>query len=192
MKTYLNLIPEKIRCRQVFQRTLWLWSGVWLLAIVIIVPIGWQQWSKANSRRRQIETLERDFEPIRGLKSELIALRQKAKNISPMTAVSFDFDERRPLPTLIAAISNAAVETRGNVSVESLTLETNPASPRRDDAPAGYRLVLKGIAANSADVTTFVGSLRRCNLFQKVDQKSIGQSTFGDIAVQRYEVECSF
>lgn len=192
MKTQLNLLPEKFRCRQVIRRTLWHWSFVWLLAIAIIVPIGWRKWSGANARRLQIETLEREFEPIRGLKAELITLREKVKNTSPTTTVSFDFDEKRPLPTLIAAISKAAAAADGNVNVQSLVLDRNPTSSQPDEALTGYRLVLKGIAADSAVVTRFVASLRSCNLFQKVNLKSDGQSTFGDIAVQRYEVECSF
>ena len=192
MKTKLNLLPEKIRCRQVIQRTLWHWSVVWLLAIVIVLPIGWRKWVDANSRRLQVETLEREFEPIRCLKAELMTLEKKMQNMSPTTTVSFDFNENRPLPTLIAAISSAAAEADGNVSVQSLVLERNPQSEQPGGAQHVYRLGLKGISADNADLTRFVASLRRCQLFQKVELKSAGQSTFGEIAVQRYEVECSF
>ena len=192
MKTHLNLIPAKIRCRQMIQRTLWIWLVACGLAVTVIVPVGWMKWSSAHARQLQVASLEREFEPIRCLKIDLNTLRDNVKQASQRTTVSFDFNESRPLPTLIAAISQAAAEAEGNVSVESLVLDRNLKPEMSDGGQAVYQLVLKGIATDSADLARFVAGLRRCQLFQRVDQKSTIQSSIGEIAVERYEVACTF
>ena len=191
MKTHLNLLSHSFCRRQVAITRLRQWCVVWLVAAAVGGGVIWMCWQSNGDQARQIEALERKYQPVAKQMREITILKEKLAELQVREKLTLELAQERPMLTLLGHVSQAASECGGKVSVQSFRLDQ-----RRQGGASELRdqnvLTLSGVGTDNLTVARFVVSLRDAGIFEQVQLKSTGVVSIGEKTGRAYVLECSF
>jgi len=191
MNEHLNLIPEseltRIRVRQSI--------NFWLLAAVVtaigLVAMSFNHRRVLNLSTQRLDALEREFEPVRSLQARLVQYRARLEEIHRIRSQTYDVEQRRPMITLMAALSQAAADAQQNVAIANLDLQSFP-SPDPMSVNPCYRLTIRGVGIDNSSIAEFASSLQQSKLFSSVDLHETTSTRLNELDVRQFELECTF
>lgn len=189
MKTYVNLLPMVYRRKQLILRCARQWTAIWLAALTGVGVLYWAQHTHNHRARSRLETLRRDYAPVKQMADEVASLQVKIEELRRRESIVLSLADEQSMLTLIGLLSRATKQCDGKLCVQSLQLN------RRQDG-AGNQFIkvlqLDGIAADNHLVARFAAALRDTEAFQRVELKSSGRRVAQESAAQVYSLECYF
>ncbi len=184
MKANLNLLPQAYRQRIMLRTRLVQWAAVWVVLLTAGAAVGWLDYMEYQSVDDELAKFERMYAPAELLKVELEHMRKQLARIDRQEQVAAELDNRRPVLTLLGAISEASRKCNGQLQVKELRLSR---------AQDGHTLTLRAETLDMLYRGQFIGSLQKSRIFADV---RIGEKTkpirIGDLAGYSFEAICQY
>ncbi|MCH7726757.1 MAG: type 4a pilus biogenesis protein PilO [Planctomycetes bacterium] len=99
------------------------WCVVWLVAAAVGGGVIWMRWQSNGEQERQVEALEREYQPVAQQMREIKILKEKLAKLQVREKLTLELAQERPMLTLLGHVSQAASKCGGNVSVQSFSLD---------------------------------------------------------------------
>ncbi len=189
MKTYVNLLPMVYRRKRLILRRARQWTVIWLAALTGAGVLYWAQFTQNHRASSRLETLRRDYAPVRKMADEVASLRTKIEELRRRESIVLSLADEQSMLTLVGLLSRSTKQCEGKLCVQRMQLN------RRTEG-AGNQFVkvlqLDGIAADNHFVARFAAALRDTEAFQRVELKSSGRRKSEQSEEQVYSLECVF
>ena len=187
MKNHLNLLPMNYRRKQLLIRRGQQWLVIWVGALVAAGGLYWAQYTQNNRARSRLESLRREYAPVKQMADEVDMLRTKIVELRNRESIVLSLADEQSMLTLIGLLSRAAKQCEGQLCVQRLQLNR-----RQEGGPHVKVLQLEGIATTNHLVAQFAAALRDTEAFQRVELKSSGRRVVENAEDQAYSLECVF
>ncbi len=197
MKTFVNMLPESFRKRNLLRLRLAQWAPVWVLVFAGAASACWSEYSKFTAASDVALAKERQYAVVDRLNVELVSIRERLKGLQEHEAIAAELVNNQPLLSLVGIVSRSARQCGGKLRIEKFSLgrgtpsasrtnqqQTPAAAPRR-------QLVLQGKSVDNLAIPKFVALLRQAGIFEQVELKSAKEGRSEGDRAHSYLVECS-
>ena len=191
MNEHLNLIPKTELTRARVRQSINFWLLAAFVTAIGLVAMSLNHRRVLNLTTQRLDALEREFEPVRNLQALLVQYRTRLEEIDRIRSQTYDVDQRRPMITLMAALSRATADAEQRITISELDLQSYP-SPDPMSVNPCYRLVIQGIGIDNSSVAEFASSLQQSKLFSSVDLHETTSTRLYGLEVRQFELECTF
>ncbi len=193
MTTYLNMLPQGFHRRQLLERRLRQWTGVWIVALLLAIAFGWVQHREDRDLAARLRGLENDYAPIKKLQTGLVSIRKELAEVQHRETLALRLSNRRSMLTLLGLVTRATHCCDGEVSIRRLSLGVVKGRTNQRGGHAVLQtLALEGLGANNLSVARFAAALRTTNAFNQVQLRSTVQEQIGSVPARGYSLECTF
>lgn len=188
-KTHVNLLPMTYRRKQLVMQLVKQWTVIWLAALMAAGTLYWAQYTQNYRARSRLESLRRDFTPVKAMADEVEALKAKIDELRSRESIVLSLADEQSMLTLIGLLCRATEKCDGQLCIQRLQLDR-----RQDSSGAQFMKVLQldGIATSNHLVARFAAALRDSTAFQRVELKSSGRRATEKKDEQAYSLECVF
>ncbi len=197
MKTYVNMLPQSFRKRNMVRARFVRWAPVWVLVFAGATAACWTEYSKFKAESHVVQAKEGRYAAVDALNAELASIREQLKGLQEHETAAAELVNNQPLLSLVGMVSRSALQCNGKLRVENFSLGRGAASvPRANHqqspgATARRQLVLGGKSLDNLSVPKFVALLRQAGIFEKVELKSSKEGSSEDDSTHTYRVECT-
>ncbi len=188
---YLNLLPVGRQRRQMMRQRRLQWIVVSLVSIACGVAVLLSDLQQNSEARQATEALERQFEPIQLMQSEIDAIKKKIETLKTQQKLAAELASEKSPVTMLGVLSRAAMARPDRISIQSM--EFTRTRVNGDDVSRIDRsLKLVGVANDSLDISTFTSRLEETNAFHSVHLETTSIQEIGDLEGQGYALQCDF
>ena len=189
MKRHLNLLPPKVQKRRSGLTAMVMWT-----VVLCLLVSGWWigkklQLQRNENARLNVESLEREFQPLRRMKKELVKISNRITEIKAAAESKIDLDDVHPTLSLLGLISESSNQVKQKLGLENITLEEIPAKTK-SSINGNYRLILRGLAVDRLAIAKFAALLRDSQYFEFVQSKD--QVEQSNSKFYRFQLECRY
>ena len=200
---HVDLLPSNIRVKVQVRTAIRRWARTWAILVAVVgvyccIPLT----TLITARNAQTEIAARS-EPLNEIEAEIIDTRRlvarltnEKRELEKLNGVDHTLD-------LLNVLVQAAKTSNGHIQLQKLGISIakskTPVTPSRRGAPtppvaassdAESSISLQGVAEGDSTLSTFVDSLRKSNVFKRVDLRSTSQIQSGYLTLQQYQLEC--
>ncbi|MEM6799463.1 MAG: PilN domain-containing protein [Planctomycetota bacterium] len=189
MNRQLHLMPASAVRRRAIHEGFAIWSRVFLAAALICAIAGAIEAWQCRKSGQVLAALENQHGPVKQLIGDIRMLRAEIERLTASEQLALELASTQSAVTLLAQIGRAAAYAGGDLFVESLDFERQPASQSNGNARV---LRLEGVALNHLAATRFVEQLRETQMFAEVNLASTASRVLATQPATAFEVECVF
>ena len=197
MKTFVNMLPQYFRKRNLVRTRLVHWVPVWLLVFATAAPLCWTKYSRYEADTAAMRTKERRHSAVELLNAELATIRRQLTGLQEHEDLAAELVNNQPLLSLVGIVSRSAQQCSGKLRVDSFSMARGVASAPRasqqqnSTSGATRQLVLEGQSLDNLAVPKFVALLRQAGIFERVELKSSKAGNSVADGIHSYRVECT-
>lgn len=204
---YVNLLPTTFIWKQLIYRRLRQWATAFAMLGFVMLAVNAQllsKWMKCNS---QLQATHQDSEPIRKLETDRLQSIEEALSIQTKAESLKDLVGPDRILSLLGIVSQSSVNARGpvqiqemHVSIQNKQLSTTASTsrtggdgketPKPSDVETEMLVTLRGIAADSSTITSFMQGLQESKVFPRVELRSTREKLVSERSIHEFQLEC--
>jgi hypothetical protein len=187
----VNLLPPTLVWRKVLRKRIRQW--ICILGVATFLFSAWNAscWIEWWRYHRDFKEIEEAVAPARQSRTERVELAKKVilleKKLSQLREIAVD----DCATSALGVVAKGVLETNRSVQVQELQASTSTSTATSNTkAKKSYIVSIRGIAAESDSITSFMESLNRSGMFPRVELRSTQERQMEDQCIQEFQLEC--